>query len=251
MNANNVPIIDLKKESLINAFQNYMGKSFSNDKLLRFLSTYNATLLAMITTKKEFTKEEKENLYKFYDYFMENYGESTYEDRMQNWGQEPLILRYTENLYVLDREKERENYVKHASKTEKQEVSHFLDQLMKIKKDKVFICMNGNYSDAYHSDAYQMPGKVEKSELEFMYSFFSSVLMEMLKTDGAIVVRVLGNNKENDQLFGIHCNQGKFIYLSRSEIKDAHCTALDGRRLPPQEGTTYTSFYDILEKECK
>ena len=27
MNANNVPIIDLKKESLINAFQNYMGPS--------------------------------------------------------------------------------------------------------------------------------------------------------------------------------------------------------------------------------
>ena len=47
MNANNVPIIDLKKESLINAFQNYMGRSFSNDKMLRFLSAYNATLLAI------------------------------------------------------------------------------------------------------------------------------------------------------------------------------------------------------------
>ena len=57
MNANNVPIIDLKKESLINTFQNYMGKSFSNDKMLRFLSAYNATLLAMTATKKEFTKE--------------------------------------------------------------------------------------------------------------------------------------------------------------------------------------------------
>ena len=43
MNANNVPIINLKKESLINAFQNYMGRSFSNDKMLRFLSAYNAT----------------------------------------------------------------------------------------------------------------------------------------------------------------------------------------------------------------
>lgn len=63
MNANNVPIIDLKKESLINAFQNYMGRSFSNDKMLRFLSAYNATLLAMTATKKEFTKEEKKSVY--------------------------------------------------------------------------------------------------------------------------------------------------------------------------------------------
>lgn len=59
MNANNVPIIDLKKESLINAFQNYMGRSFSNDKMLRFLSAYNATLLAMIATKKSSQKKKK------------------------------------------------------------------------------------------------------------------------------------------------------------------------------------------------
>lgn len=61
MNANNVPIIDLKKESLINAFQNYMGRSFSNDKMLRFLSAYNATLLAMIATKKRVHKRRKRN----------------------------------------------------------------------------------------------------------------------------------------------------------------------------------------------
>lgn len=92
MNANNVPIIDLKKESLINAFQNYMGKSFSNDKMLRFLSAYNATLLAMTATKKEFTKEEKETLYEFHDWFLEKYGEKTYKARMREWGQEPLIF---------------------------------------------------------------------------------------------------------------------------------------------------------------
>ena len=83
MNANNVPIIDLKKESLINAFQNYMGRSFSNDKMLRFLSAYNATLLAMTATKKEFTKEEKETLYEFHDWFLEKYGEKTYKARMR------------------------------------------------------------------------------------------------------------------------------------------------------------------------
>lgn len=241
-----VKIVNLKKDSMKDSFIDYIKGSHEVQQILEFLSVYSAYMLTLIYQEHKFSKQEKENLYEFYDYFMENYGEDTYEDRMQNWGQEPLILRYTENLYELDREEERENCVKHASKAEKQEVSHFLDQLMKIKKDKVFICMNES-----HSDAYQMPGKVEKSELEFMYSFFRSVLMEMLKTDGAIVVRVLGNNKENDQLFGVHCNEGKFIYSSKSEIKDAHCTAPDGKRLLPEEGTTYTSFCEVLEKECK
>ena len=140
MNANNVPIIDLKKESLINAFQNYMGRSFSNDKMLRFLSAYNATLLAMTATKKEFTKEEKETLYEFHDWFLEKYGEKTYKARMREWGQEPLIFRYTENLYMQDREKERKKLVEQATSEEIKEAKKFRDQLLRIHQDKILNC---------------------------------------------------------------------------------------------------------------
>lgn len=53
-----------------------------------------------------FSAEEREELYDFYNFFMEKYDEKTYSARIENWGQEPFIFRLTEVLYDQDREQE-------------------------------------------------------------------------------------------------------------------------------------------------
>ena len=56
---------------------------------------------------------------------------------MREWGQEPLIFRYTENLYMQDREKERKKLVEQATSEEIKEAKKFRDQLLRIHQDKI------------------------------------------------------------------------------------------------------------------
>ena len=90
-------------ETLVQEFKKTMQNGYSVKKIIQFLSGCNARLIALTGTNHVFSTEEKEQLYDFYDYFMEKYGEKTYSARMENWGQEPFIFRLTEDLYDQDR----------------------------------------------------------------------------------------------------------------------------------------------------
>lgn len=242
MSINNVPIIDLRKESLVDAFQKYMGKSFSCDKMISFLSTYSAHLLALITInnlENNFSQEEKENLYQFHDWFSNNYGKKTYKIRMREWGQEPFIFRYTENLYTQDRKKEREDLMKQASPQEIKDAEILRDQLLQIKQDKILY-----YIDDKHSDAYHMPGTFSKPETRFMKSYFGEICLEALKNKGILAIRILGNKKENDRIFGVHFGDGYFVSIPLETIRtiDHIGAQKDSKKL------TYTTLEDILRR---
>ena len=99
-----------------------------------------------------------------------------------------------------DREKERKKLVEQATSEEIKEAKKFRDQLLRIHQDKILNCTDDVNSDV---DVYHMPGAFAESEVKFMKSYFGEICLEALKNNGAIVVRVQGNEKKNDQLFGV------------------------------------------------
>ena len=88
-----------------------------------------------------------------------------------------------------------------------------------------------------------MPGAFAESEVKFMKSYFGEICLEALKNNGAIVVRVQGNEKKNDQLFGVFCTKGKEAMLN------AHCTRPDGTRMEPEKNLIYTTLEEVLRRE--
>ena len=82
-----------------------------------------------------------------------------------------------------------------------------------------------------------------------MKSYFGEICLEALKNNGAIVVRVQGNEKKNDQLFGVFCTKGKFISVSKEAMLNAHCTRPDGTRMEPEKNLIYTTLEEVLRRE--
>lgn len=88
-----------------------------------------------------FSAEEREELYDFYNFFMEKYGEKTYRARMQNCGQEPYIFRLTEYLYDTDRENTLMQCLQTASENVIQEAQVLKEKLLSIKRKKHLSCV--------------------------------------------------------------------------------------------------------------
>lgn len=94
-----------------------------------------------------------------------------------------------------------------------------------------------------------MPSTFAESEAKFIKSYFGEICLETLKNNGAIVVRIQGNGKKNDQLFGVFCTKGKFISVSKEAMLNAHCTRPDGTRMEPEKNLIYTTLEEVLRRE--
>lgn len=82
-----------------------------------------------------------------------------------------------------------------------------------------------------------------------MKSYFGEICLEVLKNNGAIVVRIQGNGKKKDQLFGVCCIEGKFMSVPKEAMLNAHCIRPDGTRTEPEKNLIYTTLEEALRRK--
>lgn len=89
-----------KRKNLIQEFLTYTGSDPSTNEIIGFLAIKNAEYLAKNEANHgQFSKEERKDLYEFYNYFAEHFEKQTRDARLRNWGQEPYLFRLTIDLY--------------------------------------------------------------------------------------------------------------------------------------------------------
>lgn len=219
---------------MIQEFQDILKNGYSTQKVIQFLSCEKAELIAKTGMDYVFSTEEREELYDFYNFFMENYGEKTYRARMQNWGQEPYIFRLTEHLYKEDRANNLRHYFQTAPENIFREAVALKEKLLSIKREKILSCVNqeGEFK-------YELPDK----QIDMYEDFVVSICLEMILKNGVMVVRVLGRKGEANQLFSVKSDEkGHWIPISKKVMEECHCTAPDGSTLEPEENLIYTEI---------
>ena len=75
-----------KRKNLIQEFLTYTGSDPSTNEIIGFLAIKNAEYLAKNEANHgQFSKEERKDLYEFYNYFAEHFEKQTRDARLRNW----------------------------------------------------------------------------------------------------------------------------------------------------------------------
>ena len=205
--------IIIPEGTLTESFKKFIEKDSSVPNILQFLSCKNAQLLLKCSSLENFSKEDRQELYDFYDFFMENYGDKTYNARIRNWGQEPLIFRLTEALYDDDCEKKDEEFMKNLSPDILSEAQLLLDKVMPIRRDRRFSCITAN--DCWE---FWMTKTIPKKYLQSTKDYSILSFAKIIACNGAMVVRIIESDGK-PSLFGITAENGKWIPLTKEQME--------------------------------
>lgn len=96
----------LPPRTMLVSFKKYMlDEPDSIDRVLDYLNIRSAILSGLVDKDHEFDADERQEMYDFYDYFLENYDDKTKLARMERWnGEEPFVIQAIQNLYDQDNE---------------------------------------------------------------------------------------------------------------------------------------------------
>ena len=219
--------------TLIESFKKYLQNNDNPDEaIIEFLGCKNAQLLCKCDNLDNFSSENREELYEFYRYFMEKYGDKTYKLRMQNWGGiEPLIFRLTETLFEEDCEKRDEAFMKNVDKNIIKEAESLSDKMFSIKKDKHFACIT-----SYDSWEFWIKGNVPKQEKDEAKQYMTLSFAKIIADDGLIIARITEKGRM-DKMFGIEGLDKKWASISKKKVKKAD--NISQRRLGIKEDIEY------------
>ena len=216
-------------------FQRYIQRNRSIDDIIVFLSLKNAELIALVGMGK-ITAKLKIELYEFYQYFMENFDDMTYSARMRNWGQEPYIFRLTEQLLDDDVTEMEQQYLDSLPENVKKEAKTLCDTLFAIREDREI-----TYFTDKDRGMVEIPKTVYREDIEDYKQGLYLLCCNIIEDKGAMVVRL--HKKDHDEVFGIRTLPiGIWSPVSKEDMLEAHCTAPDGTRLEPEEGTVFTEI---------
>ena len=216
-NDNFVPKIEIPEGTLTESFVKFIERDESVKNILQFLSVKNAQYLAKYGLNKEFTKEEKEELYEFYSYFMENYGEETEKARYANWGTEAFVFRLADSLYIEDW-KANEEFARTVPEAVMGEAKNLADKVFAIRKDKFFSCMADN--DTF---TFSLNGTIPKKYLQEAKRYVSSYIAKIIIKKGIMVVRIFTN--ERNQMFGIVGTGSTWEPVSKEKMRKSDLQA--------------------------
>ena len=132
--------------TMLVSFKKYMlDEPDSIDRVLDYLNIRSAILSGLVDKDHEFDADERQEMYDFYDYFLENYDDKTKLARMERWnGEEPFIIQAIQNLYDQDNEVYRSDLDERMSAKAKIETAALVDRILNIKKEKVISIVIGS-----------------------------------------------------------------------------------------------------------
>ena len=138
-----------KRKNLIQEFLTYTGSDPSINEIIGFLAIKNAEYLVKNETNHgQFSKEERKDLYEFYNYFAEHFEEQTRDARLRNWGQEPYLFRLTIDGYIYLRVTcPNKKLLKCFNKLEEYHLSAVECQDQRNKKNQVWQKLCGTYNN--------------------------------------------------------------------------------------------------------
>lgn len=221
--------------TLMEQFNTFIKKYNKINDIIAFLSVSNASFLALHSAGA-ITENKKEELIDFYEYFMENFGEVTFEARMHNWGQEPLVFRMGEQFLHERYEKQRKQFFKSLSKKALEEASSLCDILFQIRKERHFSFVTEDYAFTFSLEK-TIP-KVQLKEAKDALLYTCAI---MISGHGAVTVRCIDEN--STEIFGIKTNKkGLWVPISKKAMLDAHTMTPNGIRIAPEEGVAYTQI---------
>lgn len=132
--------------TMLVSFKKYMlDEPDSIDRVLDYLNIRSAILSGLVDKDHEFDADERQEMYDFYDYFLENYDDKTKLARMERWnGEEPFVIQAIQNLYDQDNEVYRSDLDERMSAKAKIETAALVDRILNIQKEKVISIVIGN-----------------------------------------------------------------------------------------------------------
>ena len=224
-----------KSKNLIQEFLTYTGSDPSTNEIIGFLAIKNAEYLAKNEANHgQFSKEERKDLYEFYNYFAEHFDKQTQDTILRNWGQEPYLFRLTIELYEREQQ-ELKNLSEELPEKIRSEMEALKKKLIEIPKKKSI--------SSQGASAYRFPAVITEEEREAIDNCFLEIYCEMITCQGVMTVRAIGNEAEKDCLFGIvFWGDGTWEPVSKKEMEESHCIDAQGHPIPPEPNTIYTEI---------
>ena len=226
--------VHLEGDTICDQFNNYLADHRKISDIITFLGIQNAALLQKNTD--ELSEAEKSDIVSFYVGFMEELGDLTYEARMENWGQEPLVFRVAEKIVNDVYLENMQKYYDSLPEFEKREAETLMETLVAIRKDRHI------YLD-YVEDALvvDIPRTLPRDELESLRRELRCICGCVVHERGVVITHLFHKNGED--VFGIMIMpNGMWRPLSAEEMKEAYCTTASGFELEPEEGQRFTEI---------
>lgn len=231
--------INANKYTILEQFRLFLDETPSVQDIVGFLAVQNARLIPFLGNHGEkLTPEMADEVYEFYDYFMDNYDDLTIEARLSNWENDALILRVGADLEEFFMEQEEQAFLDSLTDKQKQEAKTLADTIMAIRKDKLV-----TFNTMEESWQMYIPAVLSKTELNDCKYELYGCCAEVICEFGAITVRTADRNGRRS-IFGIRVLAPYQVWspISKEDMLDAHTLAPDGTRLAPEEGLTYTEI---------
>ena len=227
--------IALKGKTILEQFQNFISEHRKVSDIITFISIQNARFIGLSGTDK-ISEEKKMELHEFYDYFMENFDDLTFEARMENWGQEPYIFRLVESLMEEEERQLLENYVATLPICIKKEARTLCDTLFSIREHRVI-----SYVTKEDRGTFEIPKTIYHSELKEARDTLYLICCYIVEELGVLTVRL--RKEDHDEIFGIRILPiGIWSPIGKEEMQKAHCTGPNGIVLEPEADVVYTDI---------
>lgn len=202
--------------TMLVSFKKYMlDEPDSIDRVLDYLNIRSAILSGLVDKDHEFDADERQEMYDFYDYFLENYDDKTKLARMERWdGEEPFIIQAIQNLYDQDNEVYSSDLDERMSAKAKIETAALVDRILSIQKEKVISIVIGNDVFSVGLDAVIKPEDLKKTKENLYYSCAEMILESGL----AIVCTKAEDCTEVFAVVGVNGNE--WLPVSKEDLSD-------------------------------
>lgn len=226
--------IELPKGSILYQFKEYMKNHKKISDIITFISLKNAELLSKITSIDNINKSLKNELYEFYDFFMDNYDEITEIARFENWGQEPFIFRLTEYLLEQDNIEFEKQFLATRDNNVFREATSLCDTLFSIRKNRLFnFFIEDNFSQIH------LPKTIKNFELDDARRMLLVHCCIVIEERGIIIAHIEEKNN-NKQVFGIRILPiGIWTPMSKDDVIKLHTITPTGIEVESEEGVEY------------
>lgn len=227
-----------EKGTLLEKFTKYLESHKKKSDVIKFLSVMNAKYIGM---RNQFSEKDKEEIIEFAAYFETYFYDIMYEDMMENWGQDPYILRLAEQMVLEEHLVERKAVIKNASEAVKKEAKTLADTLFNIREYRCFTTSYFSPEQGTVSGQMELPKTIYKEELSDAKEELYYVCIQVVENRGSIVTRLI--KKDHAEVFGIRVLPfGVWSPISKEEMQTVSLTTPNGIELEPEEGVVYTEI---------
>lgn len=225
-----------EKGTILEKFHKYLKTHKKKSDIIDFLSIMNARLLGQKSIPGPLAAE----IVEFAEYFDENFYDLMFDDMMDQWGQDPLILRLAGSIMHEQYCIERKDFIESASDFIKKEAQTLADTLFSIREERELAFVY-DLDDETIAGTYFLPKRIPKNELQDAKEELLYICTVIVGYAGAITVRL--TKKEHMEVFGVRVFPNHiWSPVGKEEMRKASLITPDGIELEPEEGVIYTEI---------